>query len=169
MRSSPREPDARLFWETCAEAVRTGYPLPPKSEFFSSDSTNMVTWLSPVDRFSAAILSLQVRLSWARFLPIDRRSFPSAVGIGIPFEGGALRSTGPVDCVSGTSYEHDGRPSLCPEDAIRRCLIRAGSFWSDGMALSRTPVPRFEGSLDSPRRSFTPQPSWLVRHWPQVV
>lgn len=118
MRSSPREPDARFFWEVCATAFGTGCPLPLKSEFFSSDSTNVVTWLSPVDRFSAAILSRQVRLSWARFLPIDRRSFPSGVGIGVLFERGALRSSGPVDCVSYTIDEHDGRPSLCPEDPI---------------------------------------------------
>jgi hypothetical protein len=61
-----------------------------------------------------------------------------------------------------------GRP-FGPKDAIRHCLIRGGSFWSDEMALSPTPFPRFEGSLDSPRPSCTPRPSWLVRHWPRVV
>jgi hypothetical protein len=60
-----------------------------------------------------------------------------------------------------------GRP-FGPKDAIRNCLIRGGRFWSDGMALSPAPFPLFEGSLDSPRPSFTPRPSWLVRHWPRV-
>jgi hypothetical protein len=59
--------------------------MPSSMELISSEATNMAARLSSPDRFSAAIISLQVRLSWARLPPIDR-SFRSGVGIGVSFK-----------------------------------------------------------------------------------
>jgi hypothetical protein len=94
MRLSPRAPGEGCFRDSGAAAFSKGCPMASNKELISSDSTNMEARLSSPYRFSAAIISLQVRLSWAMLPPMDRRSFRSGVGIGVSFEG-ALYETPP--------------------------------------------------------------------------
>ncbi len=168
MRSSPRKPDARFFWEISAEAFRTGCPCRRTQSFLErhEEHGDLVVAGGSLQRGDplAAGPFVLGEVSADRPEELSERCWHR----------GTFRKGGsPKQRPGGLCFLHDRRtrrPAVpLPRGSHRRCLIRAGSFWSDGMALSRTPVPRFEGSLDSPRRSFTPLPSWLVRHWPRVV